>query len=1032
MSAKSWVIIAFLGLLIDLGSTGTAPAAGLAEDHQPAAARPLRFTRDVRPILARHCYACHGPDEHQRKAKLRLDVKDGALDEREGGRPFAPGSIDDSEALRRIDSDDPTEQMPPGGRDKRLSPEQVEVLKAWVAQGAKWESHWAFERPVRPLPPPVHDPGWARNPIDLFVLARLDREGLRPSPEADPATLLRRACLDLIGLPPTPEQAAAFFRDDAPGAYERLVDRLLASPAYGERWARMWLDLARYADTKGYEKDLKRNIWRYRDWVIDAFNADVSFDRFGTEQLAGDLLPGGGPGALLATAFHRNTLTNDEGGTDDEEFRIAAVKDRVDTTVQVWMGLTMGCAKCHSHKYDPIAQKEYYQFYAFFDQTADHDRYDDSPLEPFPTPEQQRRIDAKRDRIDQLRAALARPTPAQSEALRHWEEANRVRNSWAVLRPTAMKAASGSALKLQPDGSILVQGAVPPKETYDLTLEVTGSRITALRLEALPDPSQPKGGVGRSPGDGNFVLSGIELALVPRGGKSAPLALARAEADFEQSGYPVAHALKNLDPKKHGWAVSPRQTELHQAVFHLAAPATIQAGTKLAVRLDHRFEFSYPGFSLGRFRLAATGDKAPGLSPALPAEIAAILAVPPARRTPAQAELLWKHFAATAAETKAARDEIDTLNKEIDAILASVRTPVFRELAAEKRRVTKVHRRGNFLDQGERVEPSTPGFFPPLPKDAPRNRLGVARWLFAPENPLTARVAVNRHWAQLFGRGLVETQEDFGAQGQPPSHPELLDWLACEFRDGGWSMKRLCRLIVTSATYRQSSRVSPAQFQKDRPNRLLARGPRFRLEAEMIRDSALLVSGLHSPKLYGPSVMPHQPQGIWMSTYNTDRWVLSPGEDRYRRGLYTFLKRTSPHPALMTFDAPSREVCTIRRITTNTPLQALVTLNDPAFVEAAQALARRMTREAGPSVSDRLRHGLKLALVREPESREVEALYELYQKRLAYYREHRAEAQAFATEPLGPLPPGWDDADLAALTAVGNVILNLDEFLSRN
>ncbi|MFO0888120.1 MAG: PSD1 and planctomycete cytochrome C domain-containing protein [Isosphaeraceae bacterium] len=1032
MSRIAWISQGCFGFLLVLLATAPGTGAEPLADEKATPARPVKFTRDIRPILARHCFACHGPDEGQRKAKLRLDTREGALADRDGGRPFAPGSVDESEALRRITSDDPTEQMPPGGKEKRLSAEQVALLTSWVEQGAPWESHWAFEKPARPPLPPVQHPGWPKNPIDRFVLARLEREGLTPAPEADPATLLRRACLDLTGLPPTPEQAAAFFGDKAPGAYERLVDRLLRSPAYGERWARMWLDLARYADTKGYEKDLTRTIWRFRDWVIDAFNGDMPYDRFSTEQLAGDLLPGAGREALLATAFHRNTLTNDEGGTDDEEFRIAAVKDRVDTTVQVWMGLTMGCAKCHSHKYDPIGQKEYYQFYAFFDQTADRDRYDDGPAEPFPTAEQQGRLDALKGRIEKLRSAMAKPTPEQAKALRQWEEKTRGQATWAALRPAAMKAASGSALALQPDGSVLAKGPGPAKETYELTFDLPSGPLAALRLEALPDPSLPKKGVGRSRNDGNFVLSGIELVLAGPDGKPAPLGLARAEADFEQSGYPVAHALKNPDPRKHGWAVSPRQAEAHQAIFHLASPVTVAPGSKLTVRLDHQFEFAYPGFSLGRYRLSLTSRPNPAIAPVVPEAIVQALGVPAEKRTPEQSATLWEHFAAGAPETKATRDEIESLTKQVDGILASVRTPVAQELPADRRRVTKVHRRGNFLDQGEPVEPSTPAFFPPLPKDAPRNRLGVAEWLFSAENPLTARVAVNRYWAQFFGRGLVETQEDFGAQGQPPSHPELLDWLACELRDGGWSMKKLCRLIVTSATYRQSSKVSPELFQKDRPNRLLARGPRFRLEAEMIRDSALLVSGLLSRKMHGPSVMPHQPEGIWRSTYNTDKWVLSPGENRYRRGLYTFLKRTSPHPALMTFDAPSREVCTIRRITTNTPLQALVTLNDPAFIEAAQALARRMTREAGPAAADRLRHGLKLALVREPETREVEALHALYRKRLAHYRDHRDEAVAFATDPLGPLPPGCDPAELAALTAAGNVILNLDEFLTRN
>jgi hypothetical protein len=1008
-----------------------------AQDDEPARKQSVRvpqvrFTRDVRPILARHCFPCHGPDENKRKAKLRLDLKEGAFAEHDGVRPFVPGDLEESEAIRRVSSTDSTEQMPPGGKEKRLAPEQSEVLKRWVEQGAKWETHWAFEKPVRPVLPAVKRTGWPKNPIDHFVLARLEREGISPSPEADRATLLRRVCLDLCGLPPTSEMLEEYSRDKAPGAYERLVDRLLRSPAYGERWARIWLDLARYADTKGYEKDLKRTIWRYRDWVIDAFNADMPYDRFTIEQLAGDLLPAATASQMLATAFHRNTLTNDEGGTNDEEFRIAAVKDRVDTTVQVWMGLTMGCAKCHSHKYDPIAQKEYYQFFAFFNQTADNDRFDDGPVEPFPTARDNFRIAELESRIGHLEAEMAKPTPQRMVALRHWEELNRVDKPWTTLKALRMSAASGSTLKAQADESVLAQATSPERETYTIALASPPERVTAILLEVLPDPSHPRGGVGRSPGDGNFVLSGITLSARSKDGKTSGLELARAESDFSQDQYPVQHALKNADVSKHGWAVSPRQREAHQAVFHLAKPASLSPGAELVVRLDHQFKFGYPGFSLGRFRISATGASTPGLKKALPAPIAEIVAIKPEKRSPDQSRKLLSHYLASAPETKANRDEIARLKGQIDAIRSSVRTPITRELPASKKRVTKVHRRGNFLDQGESVEPATPAFFPPLPKDAPRNRLGAALWLLSPDNPLTARVAVNRHWAQFFGRGLVETQEDFGAQGQPPSHPDLLDWLACEFRDRGWSMKQLCRLIVTSATYRQSSRVSPELYQKDRYNRLLARGPRFRLEAEMIRDSALCVSGQLSAKMHGPSVMPHQPEGIWRSTYNTDRWVLSPGEDRYRRGLYTFIKRTSPYPALMAFDASSREICTVRRITTNTPLQALVTLNDPAYVEAAQALARRMVREGGPTPNDRIAHGLRLALIRTPESREIEALASLYQQRLAHYGNHRDEAKEFACVPLGDLPPNWDCSELASLTAVANVILNLDEFLTRN
>jgi mono/diheme cytochrome c family protein len=1019
-----WALLALSGLLASVGLTRSWGADG--------GPRPVSFVADVRPILARNCYACHGPDEGRRKGKLRLDDKGDAFAEHESGRPFVPGSVASSEALRRIVSDDLDERMPPAKSDRRLSVEQVDVLRRWVEQGAKWESHWAFEPPVKAPDPAVDDPSWPKNPIDRFVLARLGREGLTPSPEADRYTLIRRVSLDLTGLPPTPEAVARFVDDPSPEAYDHLVDRLLRSPAFGERWARMWLDLARYADTFGYEKDLRRSIWRYRDWVIDAFNADMPYDRFTLEQLAGDLLPGSKPDQLLATAFHRNTLVNDEGGTDDEEFRIAAVKDRVDTTAQVWMGLTIGCAKCHSHKYDPITQKEYYQFLAFFDQTEDSDKGDDRPTEPFPDRTHRLRLDAIEARVKALESDMIEPTPDRLAAMERWASALRARRGWTVLRPGSMEVASKSALKLLPDGSVLAEGAAPAKETYTLTLSAAGlTRLGSIRLEAIPDPSMPKAGVGRSVGDGNFVLSGVSVSVRAKGGAGQAVTFAGAEADFSQDGFPVAHALKNPDPKAHGWAVSPQQAKPHRAGFHLGEAIAVADGDELVVTLDHQFQADSPGFSLGRFRLSASPDPGEDLADGPPAAVAAAVAVDPAKRTEAQRRELLGHFANQSPETKPARDEIARLKAEAESILKSVRTPVLRELAAERRRVTRVHNRGNFLDPGETVEPATPATFPAFPNDAPRDRLGLAKWLTAPENPLTARVAANRAWAQFFGRGLVETQEDFGTQGQPPSHPEVLDWLAVDFRDGGWSWKRLCKTIVTSATYRQSSAATPDRLARDRDNRLLARGPRFRLEAEMIRDEALEVSGLLSHKMYGPSVMPYQPDGIWKSTYSSDRWTTSPGDDKHRRGLYTFLKRTSPYPAMLVFDGPSREFCTIRRLNTNTPLQALVTLNDTVYVEAAQALARRAVREGGPGVPDRIGRAVRLALARPPRPREVESLAALYERRRAFYRDHPGEASTFAAEPLGPLPNGWDAADLAALTSVCNVILNLDEFLTR-
>ncbi len=990
----------------------------------------VSFSRDVRPILARHCFACHGPDETKRKAKLRLDVREDAFAKHDDVFAFVPRSLENSNVYERVTSEDPQERMPPGGADKRLKPEEIATLKAWIESGADWQGHWAFEKPVKAVLPNGDDPAWSVSAIDRFVLDRLRREKLNHAPQADKRTLARRVSLDLTGLPPTPESLARFIDDKSPKAYEKYVDGLLASPAFGERWARVWLDLARYADTKGYEKDLKRNIWRYRDWLISALNSDLPYDQFTRDQLAGDLVPNHTPDQLLATAFHRNTLTNDEGGTDDEEFRIAAVKDRVDTTGQVWMGLTIGCAKCHSHKYDPISQREYYQFYGFFNQTADNDRYDDSPSEVLPDATQRKRLETLASDLKKREGELIAETPERLAAFAKWQNKFTGETTWKAAKPLKTEAASKSAMKQLDDGSTLVSGTGPASEQYRLTFAPVSAK--ALRLETIPDASLPKKGTGRSINDGNFVLSGIKLEGKTRDGKTVAIKFASAEADFAQDNYPVAHVLANPDIKKKGWAISPQLTELHQAVFRLEKPLTAADVTELTLTLDHQFEYSYPGFSIGRFRISFSEVENAPVGKPVPSAIRTILAIAPEKRTPEQRAQLYKQFAMEASETASIRAEISRIKGEISAMETSVRTPIARELPADKKRVTRIHNRGNFLDLGDTVEVAAPVAFGAFPAGMAKNRLGVAAWLVSAENPLTARVAVNRYWAQFFGRGLVETQEDFGSQGQPPSHPELLDWLAVDFRESGWSLKRLCKTIVMSETYRQSSRATAEQIKRDTHNVLLGRGPRFRLDAETLRDQALAVSGLLSAKMYGPSVMPFQPDGIWKSTYNADTWTTSAGEDRHRRGIYTFIKRTSPYPQMLTLDAPSRELCTVRRITTNTPLQALVTLNDPVFVEAAQALARRVVKDGGKSPEDRIALALRLALAREADPREVKALKALYERRLETLHKDNDAATKLATQPIGPLPQGWDASELASFTNVCNVILNLDEFLTRN
>ncbi|QEH38826.1 Planctomycete cytochrome C [Aquisphaera giovannonii] len=778
-----------------------APAEDAGKGRAAKDAKAVDYNRDVRPILSRSCFACHGSDEAKRAKGLRLDLREAAVKppKGDGDAAIVPGDPDASELVARIVEEDDTLRMPPRKAGPRLSAAEVDILKRWIAGGAEYSEHWALI-PPKALPlPKVEQSGWPRNGIDAWILARLEAEGLRPAPEADPCTLLRRASLDLRGLPPSPAELDLFLADKQPGAYERAVDRFLDDAAYGEKWARMWLDLARYADSAGYGSDPLRTIWRYRDWVIDAFNRNLPYDRFTVEQIAGDLLPGATLEQRMATAFHRNTMTNTEGGTDDEEFRVAAVKDRVDTTMQVWMGLTMGCAKCHTHKYDPLTQEEYYKFYAIFDQTADNDQPDESPAIPAPTPE---------------------------------------------------------------------------------------SLAAAKAFEARLAPVKDR--------------------------------LAKAEA-----------------------------------------------------------------------------AKAPE------------------------------------AERKAIRDELARLEKERPE---APTLPVMVELPREKRRVTKLLQKGNFLDPGQVVEPGLPKALHQLSRahEGPVNRLDLARWLVDPRNPLTGRVAVNRYWAQLFGAGLVATEEDFGTQGELPSHPELLDWLAVRYRELGWDTKAMLRLIVTSSTYRQSSRVSPDLLARDPKNRLLARAPRIRLEAEMVRDQALALSGLLERKVGGPSVFPPQPDGLWQAAFNGQRtWATSQGTDKYRRALYTFWRRTVPYPSMAAFDAPSREICAIKRVRTNTPLQAFVTLNDPVYVEAAQALARRVVREGGSGLEDRVRYALRLCLARPAWEEQVEPLMALYRSERARFDRDAAAAVELATAPLGPLPPGMEPADLAAWTTLANVLLNLDGVLTR-
>ncbi len=953
----------------------------------------VRFGRDVLPILSTNCFACHGPDEKERKAKLRLDVEENAKAEHDDGVPISPGKPGDSTILERIESTDADEMMPPPKAHKKVKPEELAILKRWIAQGAPWGRHWSFEPVVRPAIPAPAKPGWeVRNPIDSFVNAALVRKGLEPAPRADAHALLRRLSLDLIGLPPTPEMADRFAADRSPEAYEKLVDDLLARPQFGEHWARMWLDLARYADTKGYEKDLGRTMWPYRDWVVDAFNHDMPLDRFTELQIAGDLLPRTDESNLIATAFHRDTMTNEEGGTDPEEFRVAAVKDRVDTTIQVWMGLTMGCAKCHTHKYDPISNTEYYRFYAVFNETEDANRGDESPTLPIQTAAQRIEREKATQRIRELESQV---TAAEAAASKD----NSAANVWHALSVTNAESTGGAKLVSHADASVAAQGPIPDKAIYKVSAEVPPGDYTAVRLEILPEPlSGGQAGVGRRSNDPNFVLSEFTAELEDSGQPAKPLHFVNPRADFEQTGWPISAA---IDGKREtGWAVSPRKTERHVAIFPLAEPLHVTGKAVVHFALSQQYG---NGLTIARFRLSATGNAPGDLS-----------------------------FDTETPELRSLRDSLAKARDEAKALDArSVKLPIMRELPAAKQRVTKIQRRGNFLDPGDAVTPGILSAFGTLPSGTHVNRLAVAHWLVSPDNPLTPRVWANRIWSRLFGTGIVETEEDFGALGSAPTNQELLDWLAAEYRDRGWSLKKLVKTIVMSAAYQRDSATDAAQREADPHDLFLERGARYRLTAEAVRDQALAVSGLLSLKMGGPPVMPPQPAGLWRSTYNGTKWVDAENEDRWRRGLYTYWKRTTPYPSMTAFDAGSREVCQIRRIHTDTPLQALVTLNDPVYLEAAGALAKRMCTEAADPTG-RATRGLRLALIRPLHDGEIEPLLHLRRDVQAAFEAEPDKASAFLKAARATVPQGMKAEEMAAWTVVANSILNLDEFLTRN
>ena len=1052
------------------------------------AADDVDYTKQIKPLLKKHCVSCHGPKAQ--KSGLRVDTAAALIKGGDRGAAVVPGKSKESlliEAL--VGESENIERMPL--EKPALSKKQIALFKRWVDQGADYpknekadtdggkSKHWSFQQIRRPKLPTVKNRAWIRNPIDLFVLAKLESLKLRPSPQADRRTLLRRVSLDLRGLPPSPEELRRYLRDTRPGAYERMVERMLASPQYGERWGRHWLDVARYADSNGFTIDGPRSIWKYRDWVVKAINADMPFDEFTRQQLAGDLmippLAKGGPGGvapdarLIATGFHRNTLINQEGGTDKEQFRVDAVADRVNTTGSVFLGLTIGCARCHAHKFDPISQRDYYEMFAIFNDC-------DEPTIRVPTPTQQARL-------QQLTAAVAAAEKPLKEhdrrflkGLADWEKrlksqlAKSNDKAFTAIKPTKMSAERGTQMETLPDKSIFVDFSHPPNDTYIIELQSSLKQVTAIRLETLTHKSLPKTGPGYA-ANGNFVLTEFEAHIqsprvAPRG-KPRRIKLARAVADHAQSGFPASHAIDGN--KKTGWAINLRGGKLNvnrEAIFFPAKPIDLKPGEKLIVKLRHDVNRHY---MIGHFRLSLSSAPAELLS--IPASLKKIVLTPAKKRTKAQQRQLQAAYLNTDAARKPLVAKLESLRKQKETLEKTIPTTMVLK-RRKKPRQTHIHIRGDFLRKGAKVTGRAPSVLPPIRLAATQRgarrrsptRLDFANWLVDPQNPLTARVTVNRVWQRFFGLGIVETENDFGTQGRKPTHPELLDWLASELRgqrtevrgqkqairnpqsairiSGAWSLKRLHRLIVTSATYRQSSSLKAAGshpggsrrtqaaglISRDPRNRLLARQSRLRLNAETIRDTALQASGLLSPKMLGPSVHPPQPKGIYVVTQRKKNWPVDTGADRYRRGMYTYFWRSSPYPFLMTFDAPDANTTCTRRSRSNTPLQALTLANDQAFIEMAKGFASRVLSKAKQYDEDRLRYAYLAALTREPTSAESAVMLRFLTAQRRAYEKDKTRAKAAAPSNVRT---GITQSEAAAWTAVCRVLLNLDEFITR-
>jgi hypothetical protein len=1045
-SLATIVLGAFCGMARADDKTG-------ADKLPPAADRPIDFVKDVQPIFAARCLECHGPKKQE--STFRLDHKPTALKGGDMGQAILPGKSADSPLVRYVAGLEEGVQMPPEGEP--LTKEQIGILRAWIDQGASWpdsasvdltknRAHWAFQTPVRPPLAAVDNPAWIRTPVDQFVLARLEKEQLSPSADADKITLLRRLSLDLIGLPPTIEEVEAFLADTSDKAYQRQVERLLASPHYGERWARHWLDAARYADSDGYEKDKSRQVWFYRDWVASALNRDLPYDQFIVEQLAGDLLPGATQDQLVATGFLRNSMINEEGGVDPEQFRMDAMFDRMDAIGKSILGITIQCCQCHNHKFDPFTQEDYYRMFAYLNDTHE------ANIAVYTPDEQMKRADMFRQ-IREIEADLMHKTPDWQAKMAAWEEtARQDQPDWQVVR-VQNEGENSQRYVYHEDGSQTAWGYAPTKWTSKFKGKSELAKIAAVRVEMLCDPNLPLNGPGRSP-TGLFALSEltVEAADADKPDAKTAVKIVSATADFgneerpleEMYGDktdkkrvtgPVAFAVDGKDETAWGIDAGPgRRNVERKGVFVLEKPIEFPKGAVLTFSLKQMHggwnSDDNQNNNLGRFRFSVTSADGAAADP-LPKRIRDILAIPADQRTPPQVAALFSYWRTTVPEWKETNDRIEALWKE-----HPVGSSQLTMLAREDSRTTSILKRGDFLKPVKPVQAGVPDVLHDLPADAPADRLTFARWLVDDRSPTVARAFVNRVWQQYFGTGLVGSSEDLGTQCEPPSHPELLDWLAVEFMEEGWSIKNLHRLIVLSATYRQSSKDSPELLARDPYNRLLARGPRARVEGEIVRDIALAASGLLNPKLGGPSVFPPSPDFLYLppASYGPKVWKEEKGENRYRRGLYTFRYRSVPYPMLQAFDAPNGDASCVRRVRSNTPLQALTTLNEPLFLECARALAMRTLADGGATDAERLSFAFRRCVSRQPSEAESKLLLDLLEKEMAKFTAADAKPWELAAEDPAnppPLPEGVTSPQAAAWTAVARVLLNLDETITK-